>query len=413
MPKRIIKGCQLFDPIEKRILDNVNIIIEGDCIKAVSTEIIDSSGPDQVTEAHGCTVIPGLMNLHTHPQRRHARFMGPKTPFRFGAAAVESMPNTQRMLFALRNVWVELLEEGVTTLRAAGSKDYLNIELREFFNNGMLKGPRVVSTGPIFAITGGHGTRGIDGAKEVNGADDVRKEVRAALKAGADWIKLCVSGGLAGIHKGDHPSIVEFTEEEVRAAVEEAHKRFHKVMVHGQESESVKMAIRAGVDCIEHGNLLDDETIQMMKDAGSFFVPTMSGIRNVYERERAAGHEKMAEMLWEVISPQQDVVSKCIDAGILMGTGTDTLGHIHQEIQMLVDCGMSRVDALAAATIDSAKILGLENEIGSIEAGKKADLVILEENPEEDLSALQKIRKVMIGGEFADWQFLINAKEGF
>ena len=405
MPKTIlIKGCNLFDPVSKKFLDKVNILIEKSRIRKISQDNIDSSPAGQVISAEGCTVIPGLINLHTHPQRRHAR--SNSVPFRFGAAAVENLPNTQRILWAVKNAWTELLEDGVTTMRAAGSKDCLNIELKKAFAEGILKGPRIIASGAIIAMTGGHGTRGINGAMEADGADEVRKTVRMLLKAGADWIKLCVSGGLAGIREGDHPSIVEFSEEEVQAAVEEAHKRKRKVMVHAMAAQSVKMAVKAGVDCIEHGILMDNEGINMMKKEGIFFVPTMSGIQNVYEREKSAGNKEIATMLREAIKPHQSIVAKCIDAGILIGTGTDTLGSIYQEIQMLVNCGMSRSDALSAATIDSAKILGLEKEIGSVEEGKKADLLLLEENPLEDLSALKKIRGVIISGEIFNHKFL-------
>ena len=406
----LIRDCKIFDPVNKETTEDVNILIVGDHIEEISRTHIDTPPSGHIIDAGGCTVIPGLVNLHTHPQRRHARFMGHSVPFRIGAAAVENLPNTQRLLWAIKNSWIELLEDGVTTMRAAGSKDCLNIELRDVFKEGMLNGPRILATGAILAITGGHGTRGIDGAMEVDGPDEVRKAVRMLLKAGADWIKLCVSGGLAGIHKGDHPPILEFSYEEIRTAVEEAHKRDRKVMVHGMSAESVKAAVRAGVDCIEHGNLLDDDAISMMKEKGVFFVPTMSGIRRVYERERDGGSAEVADMLWKVISPHESAVSKCIDAGILIGTGTDTLGFIHQEIQMFVDCGMSRSEALSAATIDSAKILGLDKEIGSIEEGKKADLLVLEEDPVQDLSALGKIREVIIGGNIVDYGFLNRGK---
>jgi imidazolonepropionase-like amidohydrolase len=409
----LIRDCKLFDPVNKETTEDVNILIVGDHIEEISHTHIDTPPSGHIIDAGGCTVIPGLVNLHTHPQRRHARFMEHSVPFRIGASAVEDLPNTQRLLWAVKNCWIELLEDGVTTMRAAGSKDCLNIELRDVFAEGMFNGPRILATGAILAITGGHATRGINGAMEVDGADEIRKAVRMLLKAGADWIKLCVSGGLAGIHKGDHPSIVEFSYDEVRTAVEEAHKRDHKVMVHGMAAESVKTAVKAGVDCIEHGNLLDDEAISMMKEKGVFFVPTMSGIRRAYERERDGGDAKVADMLWEVISPHESVVSRCIDAGILIGTGTDTLGHIHQEIQMLVDCGMSRSEALSAATVNSAKILGLEKEIGSIEVGKKADLLVLEEDPVQDLSALGKIKEVILGGNVVNWSFLVKTKEGY
>lgn len=407
----LIHGCSLFNSITLETTHDISILIVGDRIKRISTGKADVSTADYVVDGSGCTVVPGLFNLHSHPQRRHARFMGPRSPFRIGAAAIEALPNTQRLLFAIRNSWTELVEEGVTTIRAAGSKDLLNIELRDVFAKGVFNGPRIVATGPLLAITGGHGTRGLDGGMEVDGVDEVRKIVRSVLKAGADWIKLCVSGGLAGIHKGDHPSIVEFTPEEVRAAVEEAHKRGRKVMVHGMAADSVKMAVEAGVDCIEHGNLLDREAISMMAKNEVSFVPTMSGIQRVYERERDGGSAEIADMLWEVIAPQTDAVSSCIKSGILVGTGTDTLGSIRREIEMLVSCGMSRSEALSAATYRSAQILGMEDEIGSIEEGKIADLLVLEGDPVSDLAALRHIKEVVFRGNPVTWRHLVCSRE--
>jgi len=407
----LIRSCRLFDSVSLEVHPDVSVLIEGDRIARIETG--KSGGPpaDEMIDGADCTIIPGLFNLHTHPQRRHARFMGPTSPFRIGAAAVERLPNTQRLLWAIQNSWQELVEEGVTTMRAAGSKDFLNIELRDVFESGPFRGPRIVSTGPILAITGGHGTRGLDGGMEVDGEDEVRKAVRRTLKEGADWIKLCVSGGLAGIHKGDHPSIVEFTPGEVRAAVEEAHKRGRKVMVHGMAAESVKMAVEAGVDCIEHGNLLDDEAITMMAKRGVSFVPTMSGIQRVYERERDGGSAEIAEMLREVIAPQADAVAKCIEDGILIGTGTDTLGSIHREIGMLADCGMSRSEALSAATYRSAQILGLEEEVGRVAEGQIADLLVLEGDPVSDLGALGRIREVICRGRRITWKYLARSQE--
>jgi imidazolonepropionase-like amidohydrolase len=412
MVRKIIKGCNVFDSIEKRVLEKVNVVIAGDRIESVSSAPIDSSEVDQVIDADGCTVIPGLINLHVHLYRRHMRFIeGKEALFRHSSWARRDLPNTQRLLWALKNAWVELLKDGVTTLRSVGSTDRVDIELRNALNEGMFKGPRIIASGLTLAMTGGHGTRGFQrGGMEVDGVDEMRKAVRANLKAGADWIKLCVSGGGAGIHMGDHPSIVEFSEEEIRTAVEEAHKRHKKVTVHGMAAESVKMAVRAGVDCIEHGKLLDDEAINMMKQEGVFFVPTMSASHDTIERERAAGNEKIADMLEKLNSRHKPNVFKCFEAGILVGTGTDTLGHMHEEIELFADCGISRSEALAAATINAARILGLEKEIGSIEEGKKADLVVVDGNPVEDLSALRKIRGVITSGEVAGGDLLINAE---
>jgi len=401
-----IANCNILNTRTGKLLEGRTILIDGGMIERISRGKVTSKSSAGTVQANGSTVIPGLMNLHTHPQRRHAGLLGGTTPFRIGAAAVEDLPNTERMLWAVRNTWFEMLEHGVTTFRAAGSKDCLNIELREVFRKGLLGGPRIVSTGAILATTGGHGTRGINAAMEVDGPDEVRKAVRMLLKAGADWIKLCVSGGLAGIHKGDHPTIVEFCDAEIRTAVVEAHRRGRKVMVHGMASESVRMAIEAGVDCIEHGNLLDDETIHLMKSRAVSFVPTMSGIREVYEREKAGGDPSVAAALWEVISPQRQVVTKCIKAGILIGTGTDTLGNVHDEIRMLASCGMTPARAIAAATHDSARILGLESELGAVEEGMRADLVVIDGDPTQDLGSLSKIKEVIVGGRVADREFL-------
>ncbi|MDD5646703.1 MAG: amidohydrolase family protein [Candidatus Bipolaricaulis sp.] len=408
----LIRDCNLFDSVRLETTRGVSILVKDDRVAEIFPGGRNTPPADRVLDAVGCTALPGLFNLHSHPQRRHARFMGPRSPFRVGAAAVESLPNTQRLLYAVQNCWVELIEEGITTIRAAGSKDLLNIELREVFAQGPFRGPRIVSTGPLLAITGGHGTRGLDGGMEVDGVDEVRKTVRAVLKAGADWIKLCVSGGLAGIHKGDHPTIVEFTLEEVRAAVEEAHKRRRKVMVHGMAAESVKMAVEAGVDCIEHGNLLDAEAIAMMAERGVSYVPTMSGIRKVYERERDGGSPNIAQRLYEVIAPQAETVAACIRAGILIGTGTDTLGSLHREIALLVECGMTHAQALSAATYRSAQILGMEREIGSIEEGKIADLLVIDGDPLSDLGALGRIREVMSQGRLVTWQCLAGSTVG-
>lgn len=407
--KLLVQGGNLFDPVSLETHDQVDILIDGDRIQSISPYPMDVPS-EQTVDARGCTVIPGLLNLHSHPQRRHARYMGPKSPFRVGAAAVESLPNTQRLLHAVQNCWRELIEEGVTTIRAAGSKDFLNIELRDVFADGVFDGPRILATGPILAITGGHGTRGLDGGMQVDGPDEMRRVVRTVLKAEADWIKLCVSGGLAGIHKGDHPSIVEFTPEEVRVAVVEAHKRSRKVMVHGMSAESAKMAVEAGVDCIEHGNLLDDEAIDMMAEREIAFVPTMSGIRRVYERERDGGSPIVAEMLREVIDPQMEVVATCIKRGILIGTGTDTLGSISREIEMLATCGMSNAEALAAATYRSAVIVEMQDEIGSIEEGKVADMVIVDGDPVSDLAALRQIKEVVCRGHLVTWEHLASSR---
>ncbi|MFA6714580.1 MAG: amidohydrolase family protein [Victivallaceae bacterium] len=395
----IIRNVDYLDSETQKIKKNFSILIKDGKIEKITKKDIVPPESCETVDGRGKFLIPGLINLHSHPQRRHLSRAESAGPFRFGAAAIEDLPDTWRLAYAIKNVWTEMLLEGVTTVRAAGSKNFLNIELRDIFRAGIMQGPRIIATGPIISTTGGHVTVGINGAMEADGVDGVRKTVRMVLKRDADWIKLCVTGGLSGIHKGEHPSMVQFTYDEVAAATDEAHRKNRKVMVHCMASEAAKMAIRAGVDCIEHGNLLSDEVIELMKEKNITFVPTMSGIYKVYKREHDAGNERVAGLLKTVVFPQKEVVRKAVRAGLLIGAGTDTLGNIIDEIKMLADCGLTNAQALAAATIDAAKILDMDSEIGSIRTGKIADLALLNADPLKDLDGLKDISKVILKGK--------------
>ncbi len=408
----IIRQVNCYDTLSQAFRGNCDILIKDGRIENVSMERLEAAAGCEIINGESKYLIPGLFNLHSHPQRRHVSMNEKSGPFRVGAAAVEDLPDTQRMAYAIRNIWTEMLLEGVTTIRAAGSKNCLNIELRDAITNGIICGPNIIATGPILSTTGGHATVGIDGAMEVDGVDEVRKTVRMILKKEADWIKLCVSGGLAGIHKGEHPSMVQFTYDEVAAAVDEAHRKNRKVMVHCMSSEAAEMAIKAGVDCIEHGNLLTDSVLGLMKEKSIPFVPTMSGIWKVYQREFDAGNTRVANLLREVIFPHKDVVRHAIDAGILIGTGTDTLGSVIEEMRMFIQCGMTNAQALNAATVNSARIVDLEGCTGTIEPGKNADLVLLGGNPLKNIDEVKHIEKVFLKGKVFEPRLLQVFKYG-
>jgi len=399
MEDLIIRQVNCYDTALQTFKRHCEVLVRAGKIEKVSTEKLDIPPGCEIIDGAGKYLIPGLFNLHSHPQRRHVSLNEKSGPFRLGAAAVEDLPDTQRMAYAIRNIWTEMLLEGVTTIRAAGSKNYLNIELRDALDKGILCGPTIIATGPILATTGGHATVGIDGAMEVDGVDEVRKAVRMVLKKEADWVKLCVTGGLAGIHKGEHPSMVQFTYDEVAAAVDEAHRKNRKVMVHCMASAAAEMAIKAGVDCIEHGNLLSDAVLGLMKEKNISFVPTMSGIWKVYQREHDAGNTRVADLLADVIFPHKEVVRHAIAAGILIGTGTDTLGSIVEEMRMFIQCGMTNTQALNSATIDSARIVSRDARTGSIEPGKNADMVLLGGNPLEKIDEFKHIEKVLVKGK--------------
>jgi imidazolonepropionase-like amidohydrolase len=249
-------------------------------------------------------------------------------------------------------------------------------------------------------MTGGHESHRYAGAREADGPDEVRKATREQLRMGADWVKLMASAGIGGMPDREHPSFTEFTLEELHAGVEEAHKRNRRVMAHAMSDESIRFCVEAGVDSIEHGVLMAPSTVRDVLGAGINLVPTLSGIIQVYERERASGCRQLAErLLKEVVEPQRHVVEQAIQEGIHIGTGSDTLGSVAEEIRLLVACGMSKERALEAATVEGARILGLEETLGTIETGKQADLVVLGANPLEDLGAYSDIRGVVLRGQ--------------
>lgn len=392
----VVSGGMVLNPFPPFEPIRQDVVIENDTIVYVGDPIDDRNA--QILDASGATIIPGLINLHVHITRRHLHLQPIDVPFRQGAPAIENLPDEIRVLWGLRNAWTELVE-GVTTVRDAGSKHHVSIRLRDAIRSGVFYGPRVIASGEPVAMTGGHESHRYAGAREADGPAEVRKAVREQLREGADWIKLMASAGIGGMPYREHPSFTEFTEDELRAGVEEAHKRHRCAMAHAMSDESVRFCLNVGIDTIEHGVLMEKTTVYAVKEAGCALVPTMSGIASVHERESAAGHAEFADrLLHDVLQPHRAVVAEAIDCGVPIGTGSDTLGSVADEISLLVSCGMSAERALAAATIGGAAMLGMQKEIGSIEEGKKADLVLLEGDPTKETEAYKRIREVVYGG---------------
>lgn len=373
------------------------MLIENDLIKEISHKAIDDLEVDFKLDAGGKYLLPGLINLHVHVQRRH--LARGQTAFRHGAPYVENSPDPKRMLWALQNAWYELTT-GVTTIRDAASKNRLASQLREAINEGIVRGPRIIACGFGIACTGGHETHRYQGAIEADGPDEICKAVRGEIKAGADFIKLMASGGIGGMPEHEHPNWDELSLEEMTVAVTEAHKRGKSVTVHAMGEKPVLQALYAGVDGIEHGTTLSDQAIELMVQRGVYYVPTMSGIAAVAHKEETLGNRKLADLIYqEVILPQQASVKKAYERGILIGCGTDTLGDMVDEMKMLHDCGVSKMDCVKAATANAAKIVGLDHMIGTVECGKKADLVLIDGNPLSDLNNMRNVRAVLLNGE--------------
>ncbi|MBI2497445.1 MAG: amidohydrolase family protein, partial [Opitutae bacterium] len=302
---------------------------------------------------------------------------------------------------------------GFTTVRDLGASDNLNNSLRDAIAKGWVVGPRIFSSGKALATTGGHGdpTNGLamqfmgdPGPKEgvINGADDARKAVRQRYKDGADLIKITGTGGVLSLAKnGQNPQL---TEEEFRAIVTTAHDYGMKVAVHAHGDEGMKRAILAGVDSIEHGTYMSDETIALMKQHGTYYVPTISAGRFVADKAKVDGYfpavvRPKAAAIGPII---QATFQRAWQAGVKIAFGTDTgvgpHGDNAKEFIYLVEAGMPATKAIQSATLEAARLLGAEKDLGTIEAGKFADLVAVPGDPLVDIRLMTNVTFVMKAG---------------
>lgn len=404
--RRLIVNCLLIDGIADEAARQSWVLWENDKITDIGR---NGQAPPQtdaeVIDGAHCCLLPGLINLHVHIQRRHLHRSSGGI-FREGAPAIENSPDTKRLLWAVKNAWEEL-RGGVTTIRDAASKNRINNELRDYIKLGMIGGPRVISCGFGIAGTGGHETHRYQGAVEADGPDEIRKAVRLEIKMGADFIKFMASGGLGGMPEHEDPRWAELTVDELKAGVAEAHNRNRTATVHAMGAQPVLNALYAGIDGIEHGAVLTDEALDIMASRQVYYVPTLSGIATVAERELARGNGGLAGLMQEVvIQPQRQSVEKAYRRGIRIGCGTDTLGDMIQEMELLNACGLSRMDCIKAATAQGAAICRKIDEIGTIEKGKIADMILVQGNPLENLNRLREIRLVVKDGATVDSDWL-------
>jgi len=297
------------------------------------------------------------------------------------------------------------LNSGFTTVRSMGGTAFSGIALRNAINEGDVPGPRLFDGGNMLAVTGGHCSGGrsspdeiTDGRYVANSPDEFRQKTREIFKYGADFVKICITGGFVS---GTDPTSVQFTEAEVRAVIETAHALGKKVAVHAYAPEGVKIALRAGADSIEHGSLLDDESIQLFKkNKHSALVPTLAVFGTALERaERVGVTPQTRERLLYVLSVYKDNIRKAIRAGVPILYGTDgPAGNNTSEFPLLVELGLSPLEAIRSATINAAKYLEADKDIGSIEVGKFADIVAVKADPTKDIGELNYIPWVMKGG---------------
>lgn len=381
------------------------VLVAGDRVQAAGSGLEIPAGAT-VVELGDATLLPGWIDLHTHVSGE----MGESFLQSFFEGLGRGVPeqSIRSTVFARR-----LLEAGFTTVRNLGAAHRIDAGLRDAIAAGVVPGPRIVAATYALGARGGHcdetgfpeGTFGEEAGVEhgiASGPDQFREAVRYQLKFGADVIKVCATGGVLSL--GDEVDTPQLTQEEMDALVDETHRLRRKVAVHAHGAEGAKVAIRAGADSIEHGSFLDDEALAMMKERGTWLVPTFLAGEYV---TKGPGAESLPPAIREkadaAIAERSVTMRKAIRMGVPIAFGTDSGVSPHginaEEFALMVEHGMTPRAALVAATIDAARALGREDEIGSLEPGKLADVVAVAGDPFADIRATERVVFVMKGGE--------------
>ncbi len=406
----LIHNCNIIDGVSDLPLKDGWVLLEDEKIVKVGQGELPPVTAERL-DGEGGTLLPGLINLHVHIHRRHLHQA--QSSFRQGAAEVARAPEAVQILYALKNGLYEL-SRGITSQRDCGSPLRLASKLRQGLAAGIYRGPRLITCGYAVACTGGHCTHGEPNAVlsvEADGPAGVARAVRQEIKQGAQFIKMMASGGLAAAPEREHPDWVEFTLEEMQAGVQAAHSHKKTVTVHAMGELPPLTALMAGVDGIEHGTRLTEQVIEMMLAQNAYYVPTMSGITVLAEREEKAGRLEHARMVRElVVYPQRESVKQAYKSGVLVGAGTDTLGEMVYELELMESCGFSKMAAIKAATTNAAKIIGMDDALGQIRPGYLADLLLVKKDPLASLANLRQVQAVFFAGAkvTADWMLKLN-----
>lgn len=342
---------------------------------------------DELIDLRGQTLLPGIIDSHVH-----LSLNGEADP-------MISFIRDNDFTIAYRsekNAYQTLLA-GVTTVRDLGSPKDISIHLRNAVNSGIVPGPRILSSGRCICMTGGHGW---NMGREADGEAEVRKAVREQLKAGADVIKLMATGGV--MTPGMEAGIPQFTFEELKAGVEEAHKGGRKVSSHVQGAVGLRNALKAGIDSIEHGIFIDEETVSMFLEYKAYLIPTLSAPHNILKNGLKGGIPAyVIEKTERVAGANVESAKMAFHRGVTIAMGTDagTPFNLHganmKELELFCGIGLSPMESIISATTTAARLLGLEQELGVIEEGKLADLIVVHGNPLDDITMLQQQERIL------------------
>ncbi len=396
----LIHAGRVIDGVSDKVASNQTVVVDGGKITAIENGFRTAAAGDRVIDLRNGTLLPGLFDMHVHLTSEYSRTSEiDRYKNNEGDVVINGVVFAQRTLLA-----------GFTTVRDLGDEYLASISLRNAIRAGKVPGPRIIAAGKSIATTGGHADPSNGWARKfpsdpgpaegvVNSVEDARKAVRQRYKDGSDTIKITATGGVLSIAKnGSNP---QFTEEEVRAVVQTAHDYGFKVAAHAHGAEGIKRAVRGGVDTIEHGTFMDDEGIKLMKERGTYYVPTISAGNWVFQQAQDPNYfPALVRPKALAVGPQiQGTFAKAYKAGVKILFGTDTGVSKHgdnaREFKLMVDGGMPPMEAIRAATSAPAKLLGLDDQVGSIAVGKLGELIGVPGNPLEDITAMERVVFVM------------------
>ena len=393
-----VHAGRLLDVKTGKMLADQTLVIEDGRIVSMAASAEAKIPTDAVRiDLPNATVLPGLIDAHTH--------LTSEPRFGYDRLAI-SVP--REALIGAKNARVTLLA-GFTTARNVGARGFTDVALRDAINAGDVPGPRLLVSGPPLSITGGHCDNNMlpseyhatsDGAAD--GVAAVQHKVRENIKYGADLIKVCATGGVLSL--GDNPQHSQYTVEEMKAIVADAHRLGRKVAAHAHGADGIRWAAEAGVDSIEHGSYIDDAGIAAMKEHGTYLVPTLYlGDWMMENAEQTHMPPPLMAKAREVIPAARKNIAHAFTSGVKVAFGTDAAVYPHglngREFAVMVKLGLTPLQAIQAATVNAADLLGWSGKVGSLEPGAWADVVAVDGDPVKDITTLERVKFVMKGGE--------------
>lgn len=400
--RTLIHCGSLIDGKNKQQTQQVTLVIEGNKISSIDNGFTKPGKDDKLIDLSKKTVMPGLIDMHVHLESETSK----------DALVKRFTQNEADVAFQSTVYAKRTLMAGFTTVRDCGGSG-VNISLRNAINAGVVVGPRVITAGKSIASTGGHadptnGSRkdlmGDPGPKEgvINGPEDARKAVRQRYKDGSDFIKITATGGVLSVAKdGSGP---QFTQDELNAIIETAKDYGFHVAAHAHGAEGMKRAVLAGITTIEHGTLMTEEVMDLMKQKGTYHVPTIIAGRSAAEYAKIPGyyHPLVVPKALEIGSKIQENFGRAYKRGVKIAFGTDAGVFPHgdnaKEFGYMVEGGMPAIEALLSAMQVNANIIGLADKVGSIEKGKMADIIAVDEDPTKNIATMTKVSFVMKDG---------------